>query len=339
MSVMWFLTPAKGVIRLKARKTDFSIIRKSLVILFLIAVVIPAAAAPSAEAKSGAIPGGPCSKVGKTLNHKGKKLICKRSGSRLRWAKVSTNGKSPVSTTLPETQGSSNGKKPVSTTLPKTQGSTNGKNPVSTTLPETQNSTKHPYKFTNYFNSKTITWPCDAAITIRVNVEQLSPLMRSVVAGEIEGVVSEINLHARLKFAVDGTTSLIPTEDEMFVLLETTPMTVIFAFAYQGQSDLLQPIAAGQGGAMYSSRTGESLVSSQVGQVLIDINRLKLYGPGTGNRSRYGLFLHEMLHVVGLDHVRDPKSVMNPTGSLGIGTMGPGDIAGVKALGALACGS
>ena len=316
MSVMWFLTPAKGVIRLKARKTDFSIIRKSLVILLLIAVVVPATTAPSVEAKTDAIPGGPCSKVGKTLNYKGKKLLCKRSGSRLRWVRVSTNGKNPVSTTLP-----------------KTQGSTNGKNPVSTTLPETENSTKHPYKlFSTFFRETPVAWPCDAVIAVQMNFDQLNTSMQRQALLELQSAIDEINSHARLKFVIDGTTSEIPSVDATFFAPDSSRNTVVFAFLFQGQSDDLPPWAAGVGGA------GADDTSRHHGSVIIDINRLKLSGPGTGNRSRRAVYLHEMLHVVGLDHVKDLKSVMNIP-YIGSGTMGPGDIAGVKALGAIACDS
>ncbi len=324
---MRFPAPAKGVVRLKVHQTDFSMIRKSLVILFLIAVVIPAAAAPSAEAKSGAIPGGPCSKVGKTLNYKGKKLICKRSGSRLRWAKVSSNGKKPVSTTLPKTQGSSNGKKPVSTTLPKTQGSSS-----------------HPYSFvSDIFGVETpITWSCDAVITVQMNVEQLDLSMRLQALQELQSAIDEINSHARLKFVIDGTTSEMPASRPNQYELGFKPNNVIFAFLYPDQSDVFlseDSALSGRGGSgTIYSQPGEPFSNYYgYGNVVINLNQLKLWGPGTGIRSRRSLYLHEMLHVVGLDHVMDPQSVMSY--SRLIGKMGPGDVAGVKALGAFACGS
>lgn len=44
--------------------------------------------------------------------------------------------------------------------------------------------------------------------------------------------------------------------------------------------------------------------------------------------------LHELAHLVGLDHVGDPAELMTPTAGFGAAEWGPGDLAGLRAVGA-----
>ena len=74
-----------------------------------------------------------------------------------------------------------------------------------------------------------------------------------------------------------------------------------------------------------------------VGYVMVDVERLSDYRLGSGYLSRQALFTHELLHAIGLDHVNDPRSILREKISQSIGTIGPGDIAGMAALGELAC--
>jgi hypothetical protein len=56
--------------------------------------------------------------------------------------------------------------------------------------------------------------------------------------------------------------------------------------------------------------------------------------PGFGSGRRWGnVMLHELGHLLGLDHVDDPAQVMYPDANVGRGTWGPGDLAGLAALG------
>jgi hypothetical protein len=55
--------------------------------------------------------------------------------------------------------------------------------------------------------------------------------------------------------------------------------------------------------------------------------------PGFGGETRGQLFLHELGHVVGLDHIEDPTSVMNPMVGLRPAMWGGGDRAGLWSLG------
>jgi hypothetical protein len=57
--------------------------------------------------------------------------------------------------------------------------------------------------------------------------------------------------------------------------------------------------------------------------------------------SRGALLTHELLHVLGLDHVHRSKwdSVMNPWLSYSWGKIGPGDLEGLERLAAIGCPS
>ena len=193
------------------------------------------------------------------------------------------------------------------------------------------------YRFLIFENSTPSAWSCDAVITIQVNVEQLSSHLRQEVLHEIQGAVDVINRHARLTFVLDGTTSLIPTKATSQSELITNPNTLLFAFVRQGQSDLLPSLAAAAGGGVWQHDPKQNRPITKVGYVLVDIKKLSDYQPGSGYLSREALFTHELLHSVGLDHVNDPSSLLNTRISQSIGTLGSGDIAGMKELGDLAC--
>ena len=200
-----------------------------------------------------------------------------------------------------------------------------------------QRSIKSEYRFLIFENSTPSAWSCDAVITIQVNVEQLSPRLRREVLHEIQSAVDAINIHTRSKFVLDGTTSLIPTKSIVEQEVSANPKTLLFAFVRQGQSDLLPPMAAAAGGGVLQHDPKQNRPITKVGYVLVDINRLGDYRPGSGYLSREALFTHELLHSVGLDHVNDPSSLLNTKISESIGTIGSGDIAGLKALSDLAC--
>ena len=86
----------------------------------------------------------------------------------------------------------------------------------------------------------------------------------------------------------------------------------------------------GQGGSQWRyNEDGEPVYVT--GQLVLNSN--------AGLRSGFGgetwgqVMLHEFGHVVGLDHVDEPTSVMTPVLALRPASWGPGDRAGLRALG------
>jgi predicted Zn-dependent protease len=53
-------------------------------------------------------------------------------------------------------------------------------------------------------------------------------------------------------------------------------------------------------------------------------------------RTQQLILMHEIGHVLGLDHVNDQRQLMN-AGYVGQETLGKGDIAGLQALHAVPC--
>lgn len=70
------------------------------------------------------------------------------------------------------------------------------------------------------------------------------------------------------------------------------------------------------------------------GQVVFNADRVLEGGFVTRQSHWGGTILHELGHLVGLDHVEDDGELMYPRPGLGPATWGPGDLAGLERLGA-----
>jgi len=73
------------------------------------------------------------------------------------------------------------------------------------------------------------------------------------------------------------------------------------------------------------------------GRVVLDVPDLgaMLEAPGGHERAR-ALVVHELAHVLGLDHVDDPTELMYPVNATRT-DLGPGDLAGLALVGQVAC--
>nr|WP_255633411.1 matrixin family metalloprotease [Demequina sp. TTPB684] len=73
------------------------------------------------------------------------------------------------------------------------------------------------------------------------------------------------------------------------------------------------------------------------GTVLLDLDDFPADLNDEADRSRAkALVMHELAHVVGLDHVNDESELMFPAVTSTV-TWGPGDLAGLAAAGAGQC--
>jgi hypothetical protein len=104
----------------------------------------------------------------------------------------------------------------------------------------------------------------------------------------------------------------------------------------QDNPDLASDIAGEAGSVMIGTAGRPSVYVS--GQVVLDGAQIAqiLTHPG-GQAEVRGILLHELGHVVGLDHVQDPSQIMYPTSQAGVDDYAAGDLTGLAALGQGPC--
>lgn len=151
----------------------------------------------------------------------------------------------------------------------------------------------------------------------------------------LDGSFARLSAATGLRFVFAGETDALPGSDwsrRRFAGSRGWPPLIV-AWARPGQTDLLDGTQAGVGTrARVPGPAGPVYVS---GSAVFDASRAGDYRPGFGRGATLGgLVLHELGHVVGLSHVSDPQSMMTPRSSDGAGEVGPGDAAGLAALGA-----
>lgn len=184
--------------------------------------------------------------------------------------------------------------------------------------------------------------PCQDEITYVVNTHFAREKGRSKAAArtrartEVMQAMDEVAEATGLPLTYAGTTSEIPTGDEWFER-QGPEDEIVIAYVDNdvaaGRSSLLDG-AWGQGGQVYRYE-GKTVVVGR-GFVVLDADkavRLRAgFGPGT---RRSNLVMHEIGHVMGLDHVSDRRQLMHPqlseTTPKGFAA---GDLAGLKKLGA-----
>lgn len=93
---------------------------------------------------------------------------------------------------------------------------------------------------------------------------------------------------------------------------------------------------AGEAGAVpATTRSGDQAYVS--GIVYLDGAKLQRISTTQGAAAARVIILHELGHLVGLQHVNDPSQVMFPRSSGSVVAFGQGDLAGLAALGRGAC--
>ncbi|MGA8847016.1 MAG: matrixin family metalloprotease [Nocardioides sp.] len=149
----------------------------------------------------------------------------------------------------------------------------------------------------------------------------------------VETAIGELSDATGLGFSSGGT-----TDDRAFserIDRFNDPLPVIIAWADDQEVDALADDVAGVGGPT-QVRLGpqRSYVS---GSVVMDTDITdRLDRQIGGSNAQLGLLLHELGHLVGLDHVDDPEELMFPS-STNMTSFGAGDLQGLALLGAIPC--
>ena len=152
---------------------------------------------------------------------------------------------------------------------------------------------------------------------------------------DLQEAVRRISAATGLSFVYDGESTEIPTSHRELhganVLASGWP-PVIVAWAKPGESDLLTNGSVGEGGSTWSGFPGHEVYVT--GLVVIDSTQNDRLASGFGGRSLGAVLMHELGHLVGLDHVNDTTQMMYPTVTGKPAQYGAGDLAGLKLLGA-----
>ena len=191
--------------------------------------------------------------------------------------------------------------------------------------------------------------PCQKAITYRVNTKYASGTKagRAAALRDVKGAVSRLSAATGIKFRYVGATTLIPrsTSSKSWASRETAA-EIYISWVKQsqtaGKSNLLgragKGWAAGSGGYAYKFwKVGNDPWHGATGRgfVVLDSAQNKSFKAGFGaGTTRGDLLLHELGHVMGLNHVASESQVMFPTiTSHNNSGYAAGDRAGLQKLG------
>ncbi|MCB2177912.1 MAG: matrixin family metalloprotease [Actinomycetales bacterium] len=155
----------------------------------------------------------------------------------------------------------------------------------------------------------------------------------------VDEAVAEIEAATGLDFAYAGRTDEVPAVGRDLIQTRygaSQWAPVLIAWSTSDEMPGLAGDVAGIGGsAAVPGADGDGLWLA-AGRLALDSEDLgRMLDAGYRGAAR-GVVLHELAHVVGLDHVDDPAELMYPTTSARV-DLGPGDLAGLALVGQVAC--
>lgn len=149
--------------------------------------------------------------------------------------------------------------------------------------------------------------------------------------GHVDAAVSEVEARTGLAMTYDGT-----TDDRDFTgRLDADPKPVLIGWAVEDEVGVLADDVAGVGGPTMVEIGGRRTYVT--GSVVLDSDTTaRMSRMRDGDDLQVALLLHELGHLVGLDHVEDEGELMFPL-AITRTTYGPGDLEGLAALGSVDC--
>jgi hypothetical protein len=162
------------------------------------------------------------------------------------------------------------------------------------------------------------------------------------VAGAPAGAAAGFRLAARkvsqatgLQLQVVGTTTAAPTADWARSQGKDSWNPVLVSWGADGTGGLSKGASATSELFGLPNAAGQGVWVS--GRMRFNVETDYMYTPGFGSYgSRVALMMHEIGHMVGLDHVADDTKLMYPTVS-GAADAGRGDMDGFAAMGSAGC--
>lgn len=164
----------------------------------------------------------------------------------------------------------------------------------------------------------------------------------AVPGGEalIRQAVSAASAASGLRFVYDGTTTEAPAEERKAFQPDRYGKRwapVLIAWSTPAETPGLAGDIAGDGGSNYIQAPGQPLVLT-AGQIRLDAPDLAgiLASRPDGTDQVRAIIMHELGHVLGLDHVDDPTQLMYADNT-GLLNFAAGDRAGLALLGSGPC--
>lgn len=153
----------------------------------------------------------------------------------------------------------------------------------------------------------------------------------------LQEALDEVRDATGLVFVVDGLTNEpAPAVGGNGVAADGGRLPVRVAWSDPEESAELVGAVAGIGGSTALERDGHWWYVT--GQVVLDGPQLaEIVQRPRGWQAARAVVMHELAHVVGLDHVHAPGELMQPSGDESITSWGDGDRTGLAALGRGAC--
>lgn len=152
---------------------------------------------------------------------------------------------------------------------------------------------------------------------------------------DIEEALERVSRASGLTFKFLGTTTELPSRERPLLqedLYGDRWAPVLFAWVEAETTSL--PLSATERGAAVpvavSSPEGRMFVS---GQIILNGSTPLNAGFGDRHASWGATLLHELGHLVGLDHVDDRSQLMYPTAVFGVAEFSAGDLRGLAAVG------
>jgi hypothetical protein len=194
----------------------------------------------------------------------------------------------------------------------------------------------HPYRFLVQDGDLPAAWDCSKPITFTADLTALPPDLRSSALNDLLASAATISANSAFRLVYAGEAVGVPTRSWGEEWSKRSPNAdIAVAFTHQGGSDLLVEYAAAAGGNYFTDTAAGRVIFA--GYVIVDVEHLDDYTPGAGFLSYQALFTHELLHVINLDHVDDPQSLMTERISYSNGTIGAGDRAALAELSERGC--
>jgi hypothetical protein len=157
--------------------------------------------------------------------------------------------------------------------------------------------------------------------------------------GLLNGALAQVSTATGLRFVFDQTTSEPPSHDRAPVQQRYGDRwaPVLIAWSDEQEFPELAGDVTGAGGSI-SIEAGSGDALYVTGQVALDGPQLSEMAAQTDDDGLIAsTIIHELGHLVGLDHVDDESQIMNPYTVPGIESFAAGDLAGLAELGTGEC--